>query len=132
MLTVRRRVFSGLLGERLTEVDLGATRPDVELDSCTVGTTDGLGEADGARSFEVIGEGDGMLGVSDGTGKFVLDFGIGKGGRAVVGGFVAGRNGCGSAEAIPNLPRISIPYLSLDPVVTQINTNGSQRWTRDA
>ena len=48
------------------------------------------------------------MAVSGGPSKFFLDFGIGKGGRAVVGGFVAGRNGCGSVEAIPNLRRISI------------------------
>lgn len=72
---------------------------------------EGLGDAEGVRSFEGAFDGEGPRGVSGGTGRFFLVFEVGSGGNAVVGGFVAGRDGCGIVDVM--VVRLLYPELKI-------------------
>lgn len=70
---------------------------------CIVPIPEGLGDPEGARSFEGgLGEAARELSreLSPGTGRFFLVFAVGSGGNADVGGFVAGRDGVGIVDAM--------------------------------
>lgn len=101
-LMVLRNVFSGLPGTRPTEVErwAWAFRFEVEELVCReCPTPEGLGDAEGARSFEG-GLGEAARGVSAGTGRFFFVFEVGSGGKAEVGGLVAGRDGVGIVDVM--------------------------------
>ena len=93
-------VFSGLFGGLPAEVERWAFRLDMELLCKDVPIPDGLGDAEGVRSFDGRCEGEAPRGVSGGTGRFFLVLEVGNGGRAVVGGFVAGRDGWGIVDVM--------------------------------
>ena len=91
---VLRSVLSGLLGPRPVDAERAALRLEVEfeLDNGDL-DSDGLG-LEGVRSFDA---GDAVRVTSvDKAG--LLFRGLGIGGRDPVGGLVAGRDGCGSAD----------------------------------
>jgi hypothetical protein len=94
MLIVLRSVFSGLLGPRPVDAERAALRLEVEfeLDKGDL-TKDGLG-LEGARSFDA-GDAARVASVDEAVLVFL---GLGSGGRDPVGGLVAGRDGCGSAD----------------------------------
>lgn len=101
MLTARRRVLSGLPGARPTGGDPGAVTPEEGLDDWGMANAEGRGEVEGMRSFEGFRVDEGALGFSECARMvFFFDFETGNGGRAVVGGFVEGRDGCGIVEVM--------------------------------
>ena len=95
-LTDLRSVFSGLPGIPLLGVDATVSISEAEFDSEDL-TSGGLGP-DGVRSLGDAWEGDCSLGDSVGVGKFLLGCDVGIGGNDPVGGFVAGRDGCGRVD----------------------------------
>lgn len=114
MLIVRRRDLSGLPGVRPLDADRTALlRFDVEfeLDRGDL-ARDGFG-LDGLRSLEGW-YGDEDRGASGAGAVLFLGLGLGRGGRDPVGGFVAGRDGWGSAdvEAIFSRSRLVVAMLS--------------------
>lgn len=92
MLMVRRRDLSGLPGARPLDADRAALRFDVELEFDKGDlASDGFG-LDGLRSFDGW-YGDEARGASAAGVVLFLGLGLGRGGNAPVGGFVAGRDG---------------------------------------
>lgn len=89
ILTVLRKDFSGLLGVRPPDIDLGEPRLDAELDSGDL-LSEGLG-LDGVLIFEGRLDSDVDLDTSAGTSKLFLVFGAGSGGIAPAGGSPTGR-----------------------------------------
>jgi hypothetical protein len=92
-----RNDLSGLRGGPLAEVDRTEFASDAELFREDL-LKDGRG-VDGVRSFESCLEGDGVLVVSGGFGRFCLVFGAGNGGNDSLGALETGwEEGWGNAE----------------------------------
>jgi len=87
------------------EVDLNVGTFEVEFACRGTGAAVDKVDIDGVRSasFEDPYEAEGSLvgfGELDGFGKLLRDIGMGKGGKATVGGLREGRDGCGSVAAM--------------------------------
>lgn len=96
ILMVLRKFFSGLAGVRPVDTDLNAARFVDELDKGDFGSE--VCGLEGGRSVGVDRAGEDARGRSEATDRVFRAFDGGRGGRAAVGGFDAGRDGCGRAE----------------------------------
>lgn len=101
MLMVFRTVFSGIVPLALPrdEADRTVGTAGVEAEWCGVGKADGRSGVEGERNFVGLRSAPESLAFSVAKGRLFLDFPEGKGGRAMLGGSMGGRDRTGSDVA---------------------------------